>query len=92
MACPRCLEPITGDFAYSQLMTKTCQVAEGWVCLFVPMMSIPGIAACRMLPLHQSVSHLGEPLAKAVIQAHILTGEWRRLHEQTGERTHSCGL
>jgi len=26
-------------------------------------------------PLHQSVSHLGEPLAKAVIQAHILTGD-----------------
>jgi len=59
-------------------MTRTCQVAEGWVCVFAPMMSILGVAACRMLPLqglHQSVSRLGEPLAKAVIQAHILTGE-----------------
>ena len=26
-------------------------------------------------PLHQSVSHLGEPLGNAVIQAHILTGD-----------------
>jgi len=28
-----------------------------------------------MLPLHQAVSHLGEPLAKTVIKAHILTGD-----------------
>jgi len=29
----------------------------------------------RMLPLHQAVSQLGEPRAKTVIKAHILTGE-----------------
>ena len=29
----------------------------------------------RMLPLHQAVSKLGIPLAKAVIKAHILTGD-----------------
>ena len=28
-----------------------------------------------MLPLHQAVSQLGAPLAKAVIKAHILTGD-----------------
>ena len=38
-------------------------------------MSIPGVAARRMRPLHQSVSCLGEPLDKAVIRAHILTGD-----------------
>jgi len=41
----------------------------------MPMMSIPAVAARRMLPLHQPVSRLGEPLAKAVIQAHISTGD-----------------
>ena len=29
----------------------------------------------RMLPLHQVISHIGAPLAKTVIKAHILTGE-----------------
>jgi len=41
----------------------------------MPMMSIPAVAARRMIPLHQPVSRLGEPLAKAVIQAHISTGD-----------------
>ena len=29
----------------------------------------------HMLTLHQAVSHLGAPLAKTVIKAHILTGD-----------------
>ncbi|KAG0721205.1 hypothetical protein GWK47_046925 [Chionoecetes opilio] len=29
----------------------------------------------RMLPLHQVISHLGAPLAKTVIKAHVLTGD-----------------
>ena len=30
----------------------------------------------RMLPLHQAISRLGTPLAKAMIKAHILTGDY----------------
>ena len=56
-------------------MPKTCHIADGWVSLFMPVMSIPDVAACRMLTMHQAVYHLGEPVAKAVIQAHILTGD-----------------
>ena len=83
MACPRCLEPISGDFAYSPLTTKTCQVAEGRVsCQW----HANDVNTCGCSTPH-------DPPASTSISPWRTVGQgsysstyfnWRRLHEQMG--------